>query len=146
MNTTGKITLEEVSPEIIHLDQTFFPTPWTTRQWEELNQDTHTLFGWREGDQLKGFCLLWTLEGDDVAHLLKILLLEETRGTGSSAKFWKDIQSELKKRGFQSVYLEVEANNLRAKGFYEKVGFEIIRRNKAYYSSGEDALIMTLTL
>jgi len=146
MNITGKISIERVSDDIIRLDQTFFPTPWTTTQWQELAHETHTLLCWREGTVLKGFCLLWTLFGDDTAHLLKILLLEETRGTGSSTKFWEGICEELKKKGFQSVYLEVEASNRRAQTFYEKVGFTVIRRNKAYYSSGEDALIMTVTL
>ena len=146
MNITGKISSERVSDEIIRLDQTFFPTPWTTQQWLDLAHETHTLLCWREGEILKGFCLLWTMAGDDVAHLLKILLLEETRGTGSSTKFWEGIRDDLKKKGFRSVYLEVEANNRRAQAFYEKVGLKVIRRNKAYYSSGEDALIMTLTL
>lgn len=146
MNITGKISSERVSNEIIRLDQTFFPTPWTDRQWQDLAHETHTLLCWREGEVLKGFCLLWTLEGDNVAHLLKILLLEETRGTESSTKFWGGICDDLKKKGFQSVYLEVEAGNRRAQAFYEKVGFKAVRRNKAYYSSGEDALIMTLTL
>jgi ribosomal protein S18 acetylase RimI-like enzyme len=53
---------------------------------------------------------------------------------------------QLQIKGFRSVYLEVEATNFRAKSFYEKVGFNLLRRNKGYYSSGEDALIMSLTL
>lgn len=146
MNITGKISSERVSDEIIRLDQTFFPTPWTTAQWQALAHETHTILCWREGTVLKGFCLLWTLTEDDTAHLLKILLLEESRGTGSSTKFWEGICDDLKKKGFRSVYLEVEASNRRAQLFYEKVGFKVIRRNKAYYSSGEDALIMTVTL
>lgn len=146
MNTTGKIFEEKVSSEVIKLDQTFFPTPWTTKQWEELDPLTHTLFTWRAGEELKGFALFWTTQYDDTAHLLKILLLNESRGTGAALIFWSYVRDELRRKGFKSVYLEVEAGNIRAKAFYEKVGFKVIRRNKAYYSSGEDALIMTVTL
>ena len=146
MNTTGSLTNEVVSPDVVKLDQIFFPTPWTNQQWDNLDLSTHTLFGWREREVLKGFSLLWTMEGDDVAHLLKILLLEDTRGTGASQLFWSAMIHQLQIKGFRSVYLEVEATNFRAKSFYEKVGFKLLRRNKSYYSSGEDALIMSLTL
>lgn len=146
MNTTGKLSIEPVSEEVIHLDQTFFPTPWSRRQWEELNQSTHTIFCCRKEDALIGFALLWTMKGDDTAHLLKILLLNDSRGTGASLAFWSDMRNELKKMGFNSVYLEVEVNNLRAKTFYEKVGFQVLRRVKGYYSNGEDALTMSITL
>lgn len=146
MNITGNVSLESLSPELIKLDQTFFPTPWTTKQWEELNLSTHTILGWRKEGRLTGFALLWTMEGDDTAHLLKILLLNDSRGTGESTFFWSAIVDTLKTKGFGSVYLEVEAQNLRAKAFYEKVGFKVLRKIKAYYSSGEDALTMSLTL
>lgn len=146
MNTTGRITVETSSPEVVDLDLTFFPTPWTRQQWSELNLSTHTIFGWRKEEKLLGFALLWIMEGDDTAHLLKILLLNDSRGTGASTAFWSEIIRELKNKGFSSVYLEVEAHNLRAKTFYEKVGFAVLRRIKGYYSNGEDALTMSLTL
>jgi ribosomal-protein-alanine N-acetyltransferase len=146
MNIIGSITEEAVSEEVIHLDQTFFPTPWTRRMWQDLNLSTHTLFCCRRHDHLIGFALLWTMEGDDTAHLLKILLLNDSRGTGAATTFWSEIQKRLKEKGFSSAYLEVEANNLRAKAFYEKVGFQFLRRIKGYYSNGEDALTMSITL
>jgi ribosomal-protein-alanine N-acetyltransferase len=146
MNITGRLHKEKVSTEIISLDQTFFPTPWTTQQWIELNPETHSLYSWRIQDNLVGFSLLWTFEGEGAAHLLKILLLEESRGSGSSHLFWSAIENCLRARGFSSVYLEVEAKNLRAQGFYSKMGFQLLRRVKGYYSSGDDALMMSLTL
>lgn len=146
MNTIGNISEEQVSEEVIFLDQTFFPTPWSRKQWTELNHSTHTIFCCRKDEQLLGFALLWTLQGDDTAHLLKILLLSDSRGTGASTMFWSEIRNKLKEKGFSSVYLEVEVNNLRAKSFYEKVGFQVLRRIKGYYSNGEDALTMSITL
>jgi ribosomal-protein-alanine N-acetyltransferase len=146
MNTTGRLTLEKVTRDIISLDQTFFPTPWTIQNWEELNTDTHSIYGWKVDDRLVGFALLLALEGDAAAHLFKMLLHENERGGGSSVLFWSGIRDSLKARGFSLVYLEVEVNNLRAQGFYKKVGFRLLRRIKSYYSSGEDALTMSLVL
>ncbi len=146
MNITGKLTSEQVTAEVISLDQTFFPTPWTTQAWKDLDLSTHLLVGWREKNALVGFALFGTAPGDDTAHLLKILLLNNSRGTGTSLSFWASILEDLRSRGFKSVYLEVESSNERAKGFYTKVGFKLLRVARAFYSSGEDALIMNLTL
>lgn len=146
MNITGNISEEKVSDEVINLDQTYFPTPWTTKQWQDLNLENHTLFGWRVGGKLTGIALLATIPGDDTAHLLKILLLHNSRGTGASLSFWAAIIQELRRKGMKSVYLEVETTNQRAEAFYKKVGFKLLRVQKGFYSGGEDALIMNLTL
>lgn len=93
-----------------------------------------------------GLALFGIVDGDDTAHLLKVLLLESSRGSGAAQEFWIGIAKDLRVKGLKSVYLEVEAANLRAKSFYEKVGFQLLRVTKQYYSNGEAALIMSLTL
>jgi ribosomal protein S18 acetylase RimI-like enzyme len=146
MNTIGKFQLQETDPDILAMDQEYFPHPWTSEQWENLNWKTHSLFTWREGNQLVAFALFGTLSGDNAAHLYKILMLPERRGDGTIQKFWGPISDSLKESGFLSIYLEVEASNAQAIAFYRKMGFSILRRNKGYYSSGEDALMMSATL
>jgi ribosomal-protein-alanine N-acetyltransferase len=146
MNTSGKLTHEAVCEEIIHLDQRYFPTPWSHSQWKELSLETHLLFGWRVQGELIGLALFGRAPGDDVAHLFKILLLTEWRGTGTSLAFWNEILSDLRGKGLKSVYLEVEVSNKRAISFYHKAGLRVLKLARNFYSSGEDALIMSLTL
>lgn len=147
MNTTGKFQVETTFPDaVIELDQKYFPHPWTPDQWHELNPAQHHLFTWAVENKLVGYALFQYLTDDDTAHLLKILINPDERGSGESQRFWSAIMSFLESRDLQHVYLEVEASNARAIGFYEKCGFAVIRRNKAYYSNGDDALIMTMTL
>jgi [ribosomal protein S18]-alanine N-acetyltransferase len=147
MNTTGNFQRESSpSDEVIELDQKFFPHPWTREQWSEMNPDQNHILTWRLKNELIGYGLFHFLSGDDTAHLLKILIVPDHRGSGETKKFWDTLKVYLKNAGQKSIYLEVGANNVRAIHFYEKCGFKLLRRNKAYYSNGEDALAMSMTL
>ena len=146
MNTTGNLTqLSKMSDlsDVIKMDQQFFPNPWTLDQWQELNFDRHLLFTWKGN---KGFALFGFLPGDDVAHLYKILIRPDQQGKGESQEFWSNILPQLQLMQAKSIYLEVEATNLRAIGFYQKASFKTLRKVKSYYSDGSDALMMSLTL
>ncbi len=145
MNITGR-NPGEILRKVIQLDHEFFPEPWTSSQWENLNWDLYAFFPWSEGEELLGFALLGIVPGDDTAHLYKILVHPSRQGTPQVQAFWSDIKEQLKGSGICHIYLEVNSNNQKAIGFYTKQGFRLLRQNKAYYSSGDDALIMSLTL
>lgn len=146
MNIIGKCSLERPGSDLIKIDQDYFPQPWSEQQWLGMDRNQHLLFTFRLQNQLVGYALFGLVNGDDVAHLYKILIIPKKRGEGTSGRFWSCIKQELLKKGVKTIYLEVEASNGRAIGFYHKKGFQILRKSKGYYSTGEDALIMTLTL
>lgn len=147
MNTTGNFLVETSVPDdVIIADQTFFHNPWSDSQWLELDLTQNVILTLRKENLLVGYALFQIVNGDDTAHLLKILINPEDRGGKAASDFWKNIVSFLKMRQCQSIYLEVEATNSRAISFYNKSGFKLLRRNKAYYSNGEDALMLSLTL
>jgi [ribosomal protein S18]-alanine N-acetyltransferase len=147
MNTTGKLlTTPFNSSAVIELDQNYFPHPWNEIQWQELNSQHHRLLTWNLDSVLVGFALLSIVPGDDVAHLYKIVLRPEHRGLGHAQNFWNAICENLKQNAYSKVFLEVEASNERAIRFYVKSGFSILRKIQGYYSNGEDAIVMILTL
>jgi ribosomal-protein-alanine N-acetyltransferase len=148
MSITGRLGgPEAVSAEIIALDREHFSRPWTADEWSSLSSQRSLLFTWLRGaSETLGFALFGYADGDDLVHLYKILLRPDCRGTGESEAFWSSIEAELLRHGFASVYLEVESNNSRAIRFYEREGFRLLRRNRSYYSDGQDALMMSLTL
>jgi ribosomal-protein-alanine N-acetyltransferase len=111
-----------------------------------INPEHYQLFQFAQDDKTIGFALFHLVPGDDVAHLLKILIVPEMRGEGFSPHLWTSTLQDLKNSGASSVYLEVAASNHRAIGFYEKCGFKQLRKSKAFYSDGEDALIMSMAL
>ena len=149
MNTTGNFSRLNPAhsdfPKVLDLDQTQFPRPWSAKDWQELNWDHHFLFGWQLENQLVGFALFSFIPGDDSAHLLKVCVQTNLRGSGTAQAFWVSCQDYLKTAGIASFYLEVEAHNQRAIGFYNKLGFQTLRKNKGYYSDGSDAVIMQMT-
>jgi ribosomal-protein-alanine N-acetyltransferase len=147
MNTTGELKrLETHDQNVQEIDRLYFPRPWKSSDWATLNLDHHRLWGLFQNHRLIGFALFHVPPQDDTAHLLKIALVPSLRGTGLAAQFWSDLAKALSKERFQRVYLEVEESNIRAQRFYLKSGFTILRRTKSYYSDGEAAIMMQLTL
>lgn len=148
MSTSGKLL--ELTPgkdhlSIFELDQKHFPHPWSRDQWAELDPRHYLFYAWQNA-HIEGFALFHRVLGDETAHLLKISVLPELRGTGLSQKFWGELISKLKLLDVRSVYLEVEKTNLSAIKFYQNRGFLPLREIKNYYTGGTSALTMSLTL
>lgn len=150
MNITGNFRSSWPRPDeivLLHkMDELYFPRPWSLEQWQELNKSNHHLFLWIDGDKTIGFSLLGQVPGDETAHLLKICLEPSARGKDEAEGFWKEIAGELKSRNVTKIFLEVEESNINAQFFYKKVGFQLLRTVRAYYSDGENGLMMLLTL
>lgn len=147
MNITGKL-IEDQSGilDVIELDQKYFPRPWSKGDWENLDLSQHLLFKWSIHEQIHGFALFGAVQGDDTAHLFKFLISPGFQGQGVASEFWAKILHRLTERGLKQIYLEVEAGNKRAIGFYQKSGLTYLRTVKSYYSNGSDGLIFLMTL
>lgn len=146
MNTTGEITLESPGDDVIEMDQMYFPNPWDLSQWLALNPGLNRLFTWRSKGELRGFALFGMAPHDDVAHLFKIVVSPQYRGSSTGKVFWPLLTAHLITMGINSVFLEVGVENSRAIRFYEKLGFKALRRVRGFYSDGGDAQTMALTL
>jgi ribosomal-protein-alanine N-acetyltransferase len=149
MNTTGKFrrinSHADLPAEIAALDQKFFPRPWKKADWDSLDFSFHGLWIIESERGLSGLALFSTPQ-DETAHLLKILIIPDDRGSGIVGRFWDFIADELRNLRYLRVFLEVEESNGRARAFYQKLGFHVLRQVKSYYSDGEGAVMMQLTL
>lgn len=147
MNITGRLKRDPLnSTQVIALDRDYFPHPWSENQWAELNPEHHILFSWEIENFSAGFALFGHVPGDDTVHLYKIIIRPDFRRKKIASEFWGEILKELSVLGVFRVFLEVERRNLAAVKFYEKAGFKTLKINKAYYSNGDDGLMMELTL
>jgi ribosomal-protein-alanine N-acetyltransferase len=150
MNSTGSVRRIEASDPALEkikvLDKYQFPQPWSEESWKTMNWDFHHLFAFELAGEIIGFCLFFHTFGDDASHLLKICINIENRGSGHSSVLWSKVQDHLRLTGIKSIFLEVEARNERAIGFYFKNHFKKLRTVKHFYSNGEDALTMILML
>ena len=79
-------------------------------------------------------------------HVVSIAVIDEHRGKGFGSVLVNEAIKGVKIRQCSELYLEVRCSNNDAVRLYEKLGFSIIQRLKAYYRDGEDAYVMAIEL
>ncbi len=130
------------------LDQKYIDGSWTKKAWMSLNQETtYKLYILQNSDNIEGFALLYFLEGESVAHLLKIVISPIKRGQGAASRLLTfSFDDLIQKYHIRSIYLEVDSQNSNAVKLYSSMKFKTVNRLKGFYSSGKDALVMIKNL
>ena len=77
-------------------------------------------------------------------HVVSIAVIDEHRRKGFGSVLADEALKGVKIRQCSELYLEVRCSNTDAVRLYEKLGFSIIQRLKAYYRDGEDAFVMAI--
>jgi [ribosomal protein S18]-alanine N-acetyltransferase len=130
---------------VVSIDHRFMRYPWKSNQWHSLDS-LDRIYAWLSQDQVIGFALLRLSPLEELAHLLKIALTENSRGFGEGARFWLALEAVLLTAHVRRVYLEVETENQAALRFYERQGFLKLRCMASFYSDGANAWAMDKTL
>lgn len=128
----------------IHAACFTLPRPWTADEIRAL-RDSPTVFLLAESD---GFLLGRAVAGE--AELLTLAVLPGARGRGIGHRLVQGFLNEAKTRAAITAFLEVAAGNATAIRLYERAGFVLNGRRKAYYASAdgqrEDALVLSRPL
>lgn len=77
-------------------------------------------------------------------HVVSVAVLEEYRKKGIGRALVEESIGGAKIKKADELYLEVRCSNNEAVRLYEKIGFIIKQRIKAYYRDGEDAYLMAI--
>jgi len=77
-------------------------------------------------------------------HVVSVAVLEEHRKKGIGRVLVEEAIAGVKIKRTDELYLEVRCSNNEAVRLYEKIGFTIKQRLRAYYRDGEDAYLMTI--
>ena len=77
-------------------------------------------------------------------HVVSVAVLEEYRKQGLGKAIVDECILGIKSKRCDQLYLEVRCSNNDAVRLYEKIGFVIKQRLKAYYRDGEDAFLMAI--
>jgi len=77
-------------------------------------------------------------------HVVSIAVIDEHRRKGFGSVLVDEAVKGVKTIHGSELYLEVRCSNNDAVKLYEKLGFSIIQRLKAYYRDGEDAYVMAI--
>lgn len=78
----------------------------------------------------------------DQADVQTIAVLTERQGEGIGGAMLTELLDEARRRAAQEIFLEVRADNPRARSVYERFGFEEIGVRRRYYDDGTDAIMM----
>jgi len=77
-------------------------------------------------------------------HVVSVAVIDEHRRKGFGSILVDEAAKGVKTIQGSELYLEVRCSNNDAVKLYEKLGFSIIQRLKAYYRDGEDAYVMAI--
>ena len=91
---------------------------------EKISDDSFMLTKYLEGNRFVGFVEVELLGSE--ARINALVLGEEFRGKGIGAMVIENTLEGLKENGIERVSLLVSPANLKAKGLYEKAGFEFV--------------------
>ncbi len=78
----------------------------------------------------------------DELEVLTLVVVPEKRRQGLAEALMEKALAQ----GARKIFLDVAANNTAATRLYEGLGFKTVRVRKAYYATGEDAVVMQKTL
>ena len=77
-------------------------------------------------------------------HVVSVAVIDEHRRKGYGSVLVDEAIKGVKTIQGSELYLEVRCSNNDAVRLYEKLGFSITQRLKAYYRDGEDAYVMAI--
>ncbi|MFI0357795.1 ribosomal protein S18-alanine N-acetyltransferase [Actinomadura sp. 9N407] len=101
----------------------------------------HYVVAEEAGGGLVGYAGLAAAGGQ--ADVQTIGVLPDRQGAGIGAALLTELLDEAARRASEAVFLEVRADNDRARLLYERFGFQRVGLRKRYYQpSGIDAIVM----
>ena len=138
------MTLDDL-PGVLALELLLFPDDaWSAETYREeladLGGTRHYVLA-EDGERLVGWAGLVAMGGQ--ADVLTIGVHPDAQGRGFGAGLLTALLEEAHARGCTEVFLDVRADNDRARTLYERFGFTPVGVRKRYYQpSGVDAIVM----
>jgi ribosomal-protein-alanine N-acetyltransferase len=127
----------------------FGPDAYDRNLFAELTRQCGELFLVAEGSRkIWGYMLTCRHAGAPChrAELVSLAVDPAMRGRGVASALMESTLRRLRLRGVSRFGLIVKVTNERARAFYEKYGFNKVRRVRRYYEDGEDGWLMAKKL
>jgi [ribosomal protein S18]-alanine N-acetyltransferase len=97
-----------------------------------------------EGPRVLAYLLAWHVE--DEVHVLNLATHPDRRRRGLARMLVSALLDFARSKGASRVFLEVRRSNVAAMRLYRAAGFYVLGIRRRYYSDGEDAVEMALSL
>lgn len=129
-------------PELVELEASCFPHPWSSREFELcLRQDHFQALGIVCQNTIIAYLTYFILV--DEIEIVNLAVREDRRRYGWGQRLLEDLMHLVRDRSLDRIVLEVRKSNQIAQRLYAKNGFMVVGERKRYYPpTGEDALIM----
>lgn len=125
---------------VLELERAIFTEPWRRSFFlSDINRPAGLCIVAEEQGTIIGYAIAW---GAEEVHLANLAVAEDARRQGVGSKLIAAVLDFARRRGAQSIYLEVRASNHIARKFYAHHGFIPTYLRKGYYQNGEDAIVM----
>lgn len=130
--------------ELFRIEQLCFDTEsFSRRQINYLvNHSSGFFFVLTEDEKIAGFIVLLKRKNSAGMRIYSLAVSPEFRGKKYSASLLGKAHELALKEGKRFLSLEVSENNEAAIQLYQKFGFKVTGKRKAYYKDGSDALLM----
>ncbi|MCI0546686.1 MAG: ribosomal protein S18-alanine N-acetyltransferase [Candidatus Rokubacteria bacterium] len=142
----GAMTTEDLDA-VLAIERVSFKTPWSAAafRYELTRNRVARCIVSRADGQVTGYLCLWEI-GPEI-HITNLAVHPAWRRRGIGRALLVPTLEGARRRGVKLAVLEVRPSNTEALGLYESLGFRVIGRRKGYYfDTGEDALVMEVSL
>ncbi len=132
--------------DILNIERVSFPSPWGREAFEhEVRNPMSRFWGILSDNGLVAYICFWVAAGE--IHLMNIAVHPEMRKRGLGQALMDKLVQIGAEEGVRKIWLEVRPSNETARTLYSGMGFtEVGRRRRYYTDTGEDAIVMALTL
>lgn len=96
-------------------------------------------------DPVVGFIFVMVHQ-NGTGHVTTVGVAPEHRRRGLAERLMAHVEDALRKRGVNTIALEVRVSNIGAQSLYRGLNYSIVQRISAYYNNGEDAFLMVKPL
>ena len=133
---------------VIQIEQKVYVSPWTESQFQLELAKPYSHFLLLTDDEtdtnIAGYIVCWIMY--DECQILNLAVDLPYRGLGLAKMMMRKAMVLASKKGIKKITLEVRKSNLAAIHLYQELHFIIIHVRKNFYSDGEDAYSMVLSL
>lgn len=133
---------------ILEIEQKAHPVPWTEENFRGELTKPYSHFLLLTDDEtdseIAGYLVCWLMY--DECQILNLAVDLPYRGLGLAKQMIRKVILLASQKGLKRVALDVRKSNLPAIQLYQGLQFVITHIRKGFYSNGEDAYQMCLTL
>ncbi len=142
---TEKMTESHIK-NLADIEKECFSTPWSEQGlYDELSNPNARFFVALCGEQVAGYIGAHNIVGE--VYITNVAVAPDYRRNGVATQLIERLVEISRAENAEFITLEVRESNTSAQALYEKHGFGVVGKRKAFYENPrEDAFLMTINL